>query len=207
MKEATRVGGPWGKKPIYLGGDLPKVWWPWQQEVVTLLATKPDDRTCYWLYDKRGAFGKSKLAKYLGWKAGALYLSWSETKDAVYNVSKNMGKRIYLFDIPRTKPKLFSGDDLYSTIEQIKNGVVVNTKYDCSTQYMDPPWVIVFSNDLPNLACMSTDRWRVFELSGDPRTTALLPYVPPAQRQQASKKARLAAVQELVVNVDASDFL
>lgn len=176
MKEDTRIAGPWGKKPIYMGADLPTTWRKWQQELLDMLNGKPDDRSCYWYYDPVGQFGKSKIAKFLGWKKNALYLSWADTKDAIHNVSKNMGKPIYLFDIPRTKPKLMACDDMYSSIEQIKNGVVANTKYEASTQYMDPPWVIVFSNQLPKLEAMSNDRWKIFILEGNPETCSAKPY-------------------------------
>lgn len=162
MKSETRVAGPWSDKPIYLGKDLPKVLRPWQQALFEFLKTDPDDREVVWIYDPIGKTGKSKFLKYMGYHHGACTMGYGQSKDLVNLVSKNMGKNMYLFNLTRVKPEEFSKNDLFATIEAIKDGVIVNMKYDTSVQYMDPPHVVVFANYVPPKEKLSLDRWKIF---------------------------------------------
>lgn len=162
MKSETRVAGPWSDKPIYMGQDLPKVLRPWQQALFDFLQTEPDDREVVWIYDPIGKTGKSKFLKYMGYHQGACTMGYGQAKDLINLVSKNIGKRMYLFNLTRVKPEEFSRNDLFATIEAIKDGVIVNMKYDTSVQYMNPPHVVVFANYVPPKEKLSLDRWKIF---------------------------------------------
>lgn len=162
MKSDTRVAGPWSDKPIYLGKDLPKVLYPWQQTLLEILQCDPDDRDVIWVYDPVGKTGKSKFLKYMGYHHKAVTMSYGQCKDLINLVSKNMGRTMYLFNLTRVKPEEFSKNDLFATIESIKDGVIVNMKYDTSVTYMDPPHVVVFANYEPPKEKLSLDRWKIF---------------------------------------------
>jgi len=172
MKEESRVAGPWSSKPVYLGQDLPSVLFPWQEDVKTACDEEPDDRTINYVIDEKGNTGKSKFCKLMGFKHGALVLPWARTGDILNLVTKLGAKKTYLFDLSRTKPQDWSTGDISAAMESIKNGYVVNTKYETSAFYMACPHIWCFSNQPPVLSSMSKDRWKLWSI----RDRKLVPY-------------------------------
>lgn len=168
MKVDTRVAGPWGDRPIelpYDGSDLPKTWRPWQQAVINEISQPcKDDRTINWIYDPEGGIGKSKLTKWLAWKKKAEPMSLSDVKDGAYQIVKGGARGAYFFDIPRTKSKKVSMDELYSLVESVKNGLVVSHKYEGGVLQMRPPHVWVVSNWEPDVSKMSAGRFKMWRV-------------------------------------------
>lgn len=170
MKAETRVAGPWADKPLakeYTGKDLPLGRWrPWQQRIIDEVSVEcTDDRTINWIYDEQGNVGKSKLVKYLTWKNLALPMTLCDVKDGAHMVVKEGERPSYFFDIPRTKTKKVSMDEMYSLVESIKNGVVISPKYDGGKLIMDPPHVWVMSNWKPDVTKMTDGRFKVFTVN------------------------------------------
>jgi len=165
LKEETRVKGPWADHVIYMGQDLPVDLYPWQQRVVDIIDGPVDDRIIYWIYDQHGNQGKSKLAKYLMFHRNIMTLPAADASNVLNLVFKTPSRNCYIFDIPRTISKKVSMDDLYAALESIKNGYIVNTKYETGVKLMSPPHVFVFSNRLPNYSSLSVDRWKIITLS------------------------------------------
>lgn len=159
-----KIAGPWSDKPIPKNKHLKLKLWPWQIKIEEILKEEADDRTIMWICDKQGGNGKTMFSKYLIGKYKAGYSSWAKTSDILNNVSKNMGRSIYIFDLTKMKPQDFGKNDIYSAMEQIKNGIVCNTKYECSTKLMDSPHVLIFSNQMPELTGLSADRWKIWNL-------------------------------------------
>lgn len=57
---------------------------------------------------------------------------------------------------------------LYSTIENIKNGRIDSTFYGRFKRLrFKPPHVIVFTNNVPNMSALSSDRFRLFALGDE----------------------------------------
>ena len=57
---------------------------------------------------------------------------------------------------------------LYSTIENIKNGRVDSTFYGRFKRLrFKPPHVIVFTNNVPNMSALSSDKFHLFALGGE----------------------------------------
>jgi len=164
MKEDTRVAGPWSDKKLYMGQDLPGTLWEWQEDVMNRCMVEPDDRTINYIIDVRGGRGKSKFCKYMGYHHGAITLPWGRTGDLLNLVCKLGAKSIYLFDLSRSKPQDWARDDIAAAMESIKNGYIVNLKYETGTFYMNPPHIWCFSNSVPNLSSMSADRWKFWEI-------------------------------------------
>lgn len=165
MKDETRVRGPWADKkikPAYSGKDLPKTLWPWQAECLDRLLQEPDDRTINYIIDTKGHAGKSKFCKYMAFHHGALFLPWGKTGDILNYVCKNKDAGMFLFDLSRSKPQDWARDDISAAMEQIKNGMVVNLKFDTFGIMFDPPHVWAYSNQPPNLSSMSADRWKLW---------------------------------------------
>lgn len=164
MKEDTRVAGPWADCKKYLGQDLPsrETLRPWQAALLAVLEQPPDDRTIMWVVDEVGGAGKTKFAKYLAYRHKVPFGAYAKSADMLNLVSKHQGATAYVFDLTRCKPQEYGSNDLYATLESIKNGMFCNTKYTTEQVLMDPPHVLVFSNHPPDLSKLSRDRWRVW---------------------------------------------
>lgn len=186
MKEDSRVKGPWSDKKIYMGKDLPGTLWDWQQDVLNRCMVEPDDRTINYIIDVKGCVGKSKFCKYLSYKHDAITLPWGRTGDLLNLVCKLGARNTYLFDLSRSKPQDWARDDIAATMESIKNGYIVNLKYETGVFFMEPPHVWCFSNQAPNLSSMSADRWKFWEIN-DLRQLVV---VPPHRLKQLMGKLR-----------------
>lgn len=149
-----------------MGQDLPGELWEWQEDVKQRCMAESDDRIVNYIIDFKGKMGKSKFCKYMCYHHGALMLPWGRTGDILNLVVKKGPKQIYLFDLSRSKPKDWASDDISAAIEQIKNGHIVNLKYETDDFMMCPPHVWCFSNSIPNISSMSADRWKFWEITG-----------------------------------------
>lgn len=181
MKDETRVDGPWHdptykppkKRKLYDGADLacmenPR---PMQQMVIDKLREEPEDRYLYWWADLNGGAGKSKLLKWLKFKgfdvAKVPLGTATQIKTSVIEQGEHAA---YLVDLPRVQGKEESQRDLFSALEEIKNGWVVSAMYGKSGELMmKPPHVHIFSNEFPNPHVSSLDRWIIMAVSHDPQ--------------------------------------
>lgn len=132
----------------------------WQLEVMKIIKNKPDNRSIYWFYDKKGNIGKTTLCKYLVVKHNAIMLC-GKSNDMYHMLSKFNDPTLICVDIPRSSNEYIN----YGAIEQIKNGLVFSGKYEGSQLVFDCPHVIVFSNELPDTDKMSIDRWKIFNIN------------------------------------------
>lgn len=167
MKDDTRVAGPWADKVLYMGEDLPTDadLYPWQRSLEEILASPPGDRKILWIYDPVGNTGKTKLAKRLATKQDAIVLGYANKNDAINLVYKNQNHRIYIWNLTRTKPATISETELYSAIEEVKDGMFMNSKYETGMCVMKCPHVVVLSNTVPQYGSISADRWQVMEIT------------------------------------------
>lgn len=158
-KEETRAGR------LFTNIQLPKKPFkdprPWQAECLAYIATEPDDRKIRWYVDEKGGQGKTALCKHIiQTNKSALYLSGS-AKDMKYAIKAWIEEHsrftIALLDITRSTENFFS----YQGLEEIKNGIFFNTKYESGMVTYDPPHVIVFANFKPDESKLSADRWDI----------------------------------------------
>ena len=167
FKERSRVLPPRGKRPIYMGRDLACMdnLLPWQKELYAMLQAPPDDRTLMWIYNEAGNVGKSKFMKWMRYRKEAVRVpmgSATQLKEAV--IAKG-AHRIYMVDLPRVRGKDERITEIFSALEEIKNGWVESAMHGKPKELLfEPPHVVVFSNQYPNLSLASGDRWRVFTL-------------------------------------------
>jgi len=136
---------------------------PWQQNILDIYLTDPDDRTIYWFWDDKGNIGKSAFVKYMVVKYGVLFCNGGKHSDLVnlvYNADMENTKCI-IWDLPRcTKGKVS-----YATLECVKNGMVCNTKYETGVKCFNSIHVIVFANYPPDdTSELSEDRWKIIQL-------------------------------------------
>ncbi len=138
---------------------------PYQQYILDIVETEPDDRKIYWFFEEVGGVGKSSFCKYLVVKKDALYIDEGKKSDIVNLIFKaDMNKHnLIVLDIPRANGNKCS----YKTLESIKNGVICNTKYETGTKCFNSPHLIVFSNFFPELDGLSKDRLQIFYIKSD----------------------------------------
>lgn len=180
MKEDTRITGPWlFPHDVYIGQDLVKKFYPWQESLFKLVMAAPDDRKIPLICDRTGNKGKSVFAKTMGYKHGAcvipLGLTSAQMKSAIVG---NGPKKIYILDLPRNNK---SFQEIFDTIEEVKRGFVISCfQGKLKELYMSRPHVVCFTNDFPELDLLSFDMWDLYEIS----STMELKYVDKFQIQR-----------------------
>ncbi len=117
----------------------------------------------YWFWEPVGGWGKSVVSLWMIDHLNAFVVSGAN-KDILFGFKQQVDEGntpdIIVFDIPRCNENHVS----YQAIESIKNGFLYSPKYEGGMCRFNPPHVICFSNDQPDLSEMSADRWRVVEL-------------------------------------------
>lgn len=167
MKATTRVQGPWGWPiDIYKGQDLYVEPRPWQRTLEEYILKTPDRREIVWIQNSTGNAGKSQFVKKMCWAHGATYLAYARTENLIATAAQKISE-CYLVDLSKSMPKDIGKNDLYAALEQIKNGMLLNTKFAVKTVFFNPPHVLVFSNFKPAYQAMSADRWRVMHITED----------------------------------------
>lgn len=179
MKDDTREEGPWHdptfkpkKRVTYEGRDLECMQTPldWQAYVIKRIKTVPDDRTINWVYNPTGCAGKSKLMKYLRMNPDAdmARVGLGTATQIKTSVIEKGAHKTYMIDLPRVRGTDERIQELFSAIEEIKNGWIESPMYGKAAELlMEPPHVWCFSNELPKLSCASLDRWAIYHLTQD----------------------------------------
>lgn len=132
----------------------------WQEELLNVIKSDcEDDRKVHWYWETNGNVGKSAFTKLAVVKYNCIPAISGKYADIINLVFKqDMDKcRCIIFDIPRNNGNSVS----YSAIESIKNGLIVNTKYETGYKTFNAPHVIVFSNSPPEEHKLSADKWSI----------------------------------------------
>lgn len=175
-KEETRVGDT-----ISGGSRVPKdplnglTLKDWQKELIEIINSDPDNRSIYWYYDEHGNCGKTTLAKHLcirhpdeilylsggpaACKYGITTFLYNKVKGKLVRNDKIL--RAAIFDYTRSQDDRVS----YQALEEVKNGIFFNTKYESMQVLFDCPHVVVFANFMPELERLSQDRWKIVNIS------------------------------------------
>ena len=124
---------------------------PWQQELITYVSGEPHPREIKWIWGDKGGEGKSSLAKDLVANHGAFYCAGGKTADILYGYT---GQSVVVMDLARDSHEYVN----YGALEQLKNGLVYNTKYESGMRMFATPHVLVFSNFEPDRSKISEDR-------------------------------------------------
>ena len=145
---------------------------PWQQALKDICLETPCPRKIHWVWEETGNAGKSWMAKYLVATMDACYLSFGKKTDLTYIYATNP-KPIVCINLSRTtapttdeheRSKKSFLDGLYSLAEDLKDGILVSTKYESRTVLFDVPHVIFFANFEPDYTKWSADRYNVIGL-------------------------------------------
>lgn len=163
QKEDTRSGRIWMniksiRKHKHINIELRE----WQTKLINVFKDEPDDRTIYWIYDPQGCGGKTTFAKYMiqNYPNDVTYISATKSADILTSV--NDTSKLFIIDIPRCSE--FSP---YNALEQIKNGLVCDSKLKKVTRSLmfDPPHVFVMSNHMYDRTKISLDRIHLIDIA------------------------------------------
>lgn len=164
MKSETRIDGPWTKGVLVRNPvKTISVLRGWQQAEYDRLCGEPDDRSVRWLYDTTGNVGKTQFAKYLLVRLRGVCVVSGKGANMLHILAKAVEKedvKIVVFLFTRSVEDYVS----YSTIESVKDGLVVSGKYDSQTIVMNSPHVLVLANFKPDESKLSADRWDIREI-------------------------------------------
>lgn len=177
-KDDTRVEGPWADtdKEIYIPKQYRDIkLYPYQQQIIDSRNIF-DVRCIDAIIDFDGNNGKSTVAAlgeilYGGIDCPAIN-DCTKLVQYVYNYCMDNDVRdpkLIFMDLPRAmnKESLYG---MYSAIEQLKKGKLVDDRNHGKCWWIDAPRVWVFSNHVPDLSLMSTDRWRLWTINKDTKT-------------------------------------
>lgn len=142
--------------------DLPLL--AWQQRVMDWADSETHDREIVWIYDLVGGCGKDHMTKKLVWSKGAGFVRYGSTKHCL-NVVANNPKDLWVVNLTRTKPQDYDSNEVYATIESIKDGFFFVPHYEGKMVMQKIPKVLVFANFPPDQTMLSKDRWNIVQLT------------------------------------------
>lgn len=168
-RDETYVLGPWGDSSYempYDGGDLisHNDFYPWQLTISEIVNSPVHPDKINWIFQPEGGCGKSSFCKWMCFHFGYPQLIVCKPADLMHLVFTTKISTCYFIDIQRTLGQDQTMDSLYSSIEQLKNGYIVNTKYVTGYKLFKKPHVIVFSNIMPNIAKLSSYKWNIYRI-------------------------------------------
>lgn len=139
---------------------------PWQGSAVAD-ALEQSDRDITVIWDEEGGKGKTTLGKWLVANHKGTYIPpMTDGMDFMSMVMAKPEDKLYIFDIPRSESaKQKKG--LWSAVEQVKNGYVYDKRYQWREKWINPPMIIVFTNEYPPTDALSYDRWRIYRINGE----------------------------------------
>lgn len=142
-------------------GDLRKV-----QKKILMLADAQNDRQISYFYDPSGfKYGKSWLTIHL-WERGDCFVvprsKATPEKLSAFICSGYNQEKYIIIDLPRAR-KTDSG--LYELLEDTKDGLVFDSRYQARTRNIRGAKLIVFSNSKLDTDRLTADRWQYYDLS------------------------------------------
>ena len=173
-KIENRVGDVWSYKleiqnypPDPLEGKKLR---PFQQQIMDILKTDPDDRVIHWYWDFDGNTGKSAFIKHMIIKYGKKNVfpiggqKGVIQKYMLHKLKNNESFRYLFFDLSRSDEKHFP----YDIMEKLKDGIVHTGSYGGYKTFLIPtPHIIIFAHRPPKRRLISLDRWHIVEIGNN----------------------------------------
>jgi len=152
-RSAVAMANEYCPKPKLREGDTNE----WQTALELLLEEPAEDRMVRFYVDTVGGSGKSWFCGYLYTKRDDVQLLGPGKRDDIAHMIE-LGKRIFLFNIPRGSMEFLN----YGLLEMLKDRMIVSPKYESTMKILDyVPHVVVFSNEHPDETKMSADRYDI----------------------------------------------
>lgn len=161
------IAGPWikGLSPPVTSDIIE--FRPWQQQVWDKYRGVPEKRKIHWLWESTGNTGKTSLAKHMCLQGDTIYVC-GKAADVKCAIAKWVGDhkplRAIVWDLPRTAQGYVS----YAGLEEVKNGIFFNGKYESGMVLYNTCHVFVFANFEPDTNALSADRWDIHNINTSP---------------------------------------
>ncbi len=163
-KTDTRIDGPWTMGwsiPEQIRTISPGDFRPWQLVAQSLLTgNNEDERNIYWLYERRGGVGKTAFAKWAAINLDTIVLGGrgADIKYGVFKYYKSRGNvQRCIFHFTRSVEGFVS----YQALEEVKDGMFFNTKYESEMILFNSPKILCLANFPPDKDKLSLDRWKI----------------------------------------------
>lgn len=132
---------------------------PFQKSIENIIKKEPDDRSIIWIYEPFGNVGKTQMCKYFSHHYGAIPLE-GKKNDILYCAAM-FESNVYIYDLERSMEDYVS----YASIEKIKNGYFMCSKYESKPIVRNSPHVIIVANFEPDESQLSSDRWCIYTIN------------------------------------------
>lgn len=195
-KEQSRIAGPWTweDKETFIPEHVERVHqgtlYPFQQEIINtrkikgVISKTVYDRGINVIVHPIGGGGKTMICAIAEHYYNAIVVpplnDAKELMGAVHGMitAKDMrDPELIICDLPRAmNKKTLNG--LYVAIEQLKSGKVYDLRYKYKVAYFNPCPVWVFTNEEPNLNCLSLDRWTMWHIDSKKQLQQYIPGFP-----------------------------
>lgn len=152
----------WPESPIAKYKSMELI--SWQKDALKKIQEQ-SDRKILCVIDACGGAGKSTFAKYL--EANGICDVCPVISDEFNDYTAycvEYPAKGYVFDIPRAT-SIKRRCAMWSGIESIKNGCLFEKRYHPRKVWIDPPKVLVFTNEYPPWEMLSKDRWETLDTS------------------------------------------
>ena len=130
---------------------------------------QPSYREIFWILGVKGNDGKSWFQGYMETFYGYARVVRLDLRNKTGNILHTLSKRplqttdIFLFNDTRASDR---DDQNFAVLEHIKDGTAVSSKYNSNVlTFKTPNILVVFSNNHPNTAYLSLDRWRIYSIN------------------------------------------
>lgn len=167
-KEDTRVEGPWTDRDKVMVRKVRSMTTlrEWQEKMKNLLIPY-DDRGIHVIVDVEGNKGKSAFQKYMYFHHDAAWIPpMYDMKDIMQFVMSIPIAKIYIINMPRGMNKTALGQ-FYAGMEQLKDGMLYDTRYHGREMIIDEPNILVLTNIEPDLRMLTKDRWNLWKIDGE----------------------------------------
>lgn len=180
MKEETKIEGPWKDtdEELYVPleyREIDKNWHPFQTQIIQSKDEVKKNREVNVIFDPKGNSGKTTLANYLTiTQQGLLIPPLAKASDIIQYVCslcmarKTRDPKIVFFDLPRALNKS-DLRELFTAVEQIKNGILYDTRYTGKCWVIEPPAIWIFTNKQVDPDMLTRDRWKTWIIDKDKR--------------------------------------
>lgn len=160
----TRNGQSWSNHIAIIKDPLAdKTLYNWQEDIMKLIASPPDDRKIYWYWDSKGNIGKTSFIKHaLLHNKNATFVGGA-TKDMLFALTTVLEDNPHINTVFINIPRCVEHIGI-NGIEQIKDGLIFNSKYESGYKMFNPPHIIIMANVEPDVKQMSEDRWVIKDL-------------------------------------------
>ncbi|AJD07512.1 replication-associated protein [Odonata-associated circular virus-16] len=165
-------GGDWSilknKEPLPIEVLKDEDLYPFQKSIIDIIDGPVIKGHIHWICDLKGQNGKTELLRKLVVERNLKFTYGGKKADIINLIYNN--KQYYLTTKNAAMVyNLGRSEDLekvsYTSMEQISDGLISNTKYETGCFVMNHPHIIVLANGMPSIRSMTMSRWIIYKIN------------------------------------------